>query len=440
MLASDDNTEKDAPIKVCIMFKGVKLKKQIVVLLSVLFLFLAGCPLGVSDLEPTPTPEIYISPEPVPEIAPEPTPEPTPELTPEPTADIDNPEDDEPPAFTEELKVHFIDVGQADSILIQLPNEQTMLIDGGNSVNAKTIMGYIHSHNITSIDYLVATHPHADHIGGLPAIIDSMDIQNVYMPRKNHDTQTFERLLESIEKKGLQINEVKAGVSVLSIPGLEIDVVAPLRENYRKLNDYSAVIKITFLSTAFLFMGDAEALSEGEITADVSADVLKVGHHGSDTSTSTTFLSRVSPSYAVILVGKGNSFRHPDDVILSRLNDAGADVYRTDLQGTIVFTSDGENIAVNTTATPSPSPNPAPSPQPTPRPTPSPTPAPSPQPTPLSKETPDSDAIMVWLSATGSKYHGINDCGNMNPDNASQVTLEDAKQNYEPCGRCNPPG
>jgi len=426
--------------------KGVILKKNIVVLISVLFLFLAGCPLGVSDSEPTPTLEIYISPEPVPEKAPEPTPE--------PTEDIADPEDDEVPAFTEELKVHFIDVGQADSILIQLPNEQTMLIDGGNSIDANTIMGYMRSHNITSIDYLVATHPHADHIGGLPAIIDSMDIQNVYMPRKDHDTQIYERLLDSINQKELLINEAKSGVSILSIPGLEIDIIAPVRDNYSTFNDFSAVVKITYLSTAFLFMGDAEALSEGEITADVSADVLKVGHHGSDTSTSVAFLRKVSPSHAVIFVGKDNSYGHPDDVILSRLNNAGIGVYRTDLQGTIVFISDGENINVNTipttyqTSAPTPAPTPSPTPQPTPRPTPSPTPAPTPSPTPAPtpsptpqpKETPGAEAIMVWLSATGSKYHSINNCGNMNPDKARQVTLEDAKQNYEPCGRCNPPG
>ena len=318
------------------------MKKQIVILISVLFIFLAGCPLIASDSEPTPAPEVHITPEPVPEHAPEPVQE--------QTEDIDDLEEDEFPAFTEELKVHFIDVGQADSILIQLPNEQTMLVDGGNSVDANTIMGYLLSHNITSIDYLIATHPHADHIGGLPAIIDSMDIQNVYMPRKSHTTQTFERLIDSIEQKGLQINDAKSGVSILSIPGLEIDIIAPVSDNYRELNDFSAVVKITYLSTAFLLMGDAGALSEGEITADVSADVLKVGHHGSVTSTSDAFLRKVSPSYAVIFVGKGNSYGHPDDVILSRLNDAGIGIYRTDLQGTIVFTSDGEKIIVNTTA------------------------------------------------------------------------------------------
>jgi len=251
--------------------------------------------------------------------------------------------------FTRDLTVHFIDVGQADSILIQLPNGQTMLIDGGESRDANNIMSYMRSKGVTTIDYLVATHPHADHIGGLPTIIDAMDIRSIYMPRVSHTTQTFERLLTSIQNKGLQIDTARAGVSILSSPGLQIDIVAPIRDNYSDLNDHSAVIKITYGSTSFLFTGDAESHSEGHITADVStdvsADVLKVSHHGSRTSTTDAFLRRVAPTYAVISVGSGNTYGHPTDEVLARLDSAGVSVFRTDLQGTIVFTSDGENIS-----------------------------------------------------------------------------------------------
>ena len=364
--------------------------------------------------------------------------------------------------FTD-LVVHFLDVGQADSILVQLPNGQVMLIDGGNTSDADSIINYLHLHDIKLIDYLIATHPHADHIGGLPKIIETFDIGQVYMPRVSHNTQTFERLLTSIQSKGLQIDSARAGVSILSIPDLQIDVIAPVRDDYRDLNDHSAIIKVTFCNVSFLFAGDAEELSEGHITADVSSDILKVGHHGSDTSTCEDFLRKVAPAYAVISVGN-NSYGHPADTTLSRLNDAGVNVFRTDLQGTLVFTSDGTVITVNAnpveyyleehihspqptpTPRPTPTPTPRPTPTPTPRPTPTPAPAtprPTPQPTPTSTPrptpTPTPDAIMVWLSATGEKYHRINNCGRMNPNTARQVTLESARVNYDPCGNCNPP-
>jgi len=246
-------------------------------------------------------------------------------------------------SFIRNLVVHFLDVGQADSIFIQLPNGENMLIDGGEANNADSILMYLQSHDVTTIDYLVASHPHADHIGGLPAIIDAMEILNIYMPRVSHTTRTFERLLISIQDNGLMIDQAIAGISILSIPGLEVDIVAPVREDYRDHNDHSAVIKITFGRTSFLFMGDAEGASEEHIKADISADVLKVGHHGSRSSTSEAFLSRVSPLYAVISVGSDNPYGHPRDEVLTRLANTNVEVYRTDIDGTIVFTSDGEN-------------------------------------------------------------------------------------------------
>jgi len=255
-------------------------------------------------------------------------------------------------SFARELSVHFIDVGQADSILVMLPNGENMLIDGGEARNASDILSYLHSHDVTAIDYLVASHPHADHIGGLPAIIDAMEVHSIFMPRVSHTTVTFERFLTSIQNKGLLIDQALAGVSILSLPGLDVDIAAPVREDYRDHNDHSAVIKITFGSTSFLFMGDAEGTSESHITGDISADVLKVGHHGSRTSTTADFLSRVAPSYAVISVGATNSYGHPTDEVLARLYNANVEVYRTDIAGTIIFTSDGENIFIDKTPSP----------------------------------------------------------------------------------------
>ena len=248
--------------------------------------------------------------------------------------------------FIRNLTIHFIDVGQADSILILLPNGENMLIDGGEANNADAIMDYLRSYNISSIDYLVASHPHADHIGGLPAIIDAMDIHSIYMPRVSHTTLTFERLLTSILNKGLEIDQALAGVSIFSSADLKINIVGPARNDYKDHNDHSAVIKLTYGNTSFLFMGDAESTAESHITADISADVLKVGHHGSSTSTSVSFLRKVAPSYAVISVGK-NSYGHPTDDVLYRLDNADVEVYRTDMAGTIVFTSDGENIIID---------------------------------------------------------------------------------------------
>jgi competence protein ComEC len=335
--------------------------------------------------------------------------------------------------------VHFLDVGQADSILIQLPNGQVMLIDGGNNGDGNNIMNYMRSRNISTIDYLIATHPHADHIGGLPAIINGTNIGEIYMPRVSHTTQTFERLLTAIENKGLQINTARAGVNILSIPDLQIDIIAPVRDNYSNLNDHSAVIKIVYGNTSFLFMGDAEALSEGHITTDVSADVLKVGHHGSRTSTTQTFLNKVSPTFAVISVGSGNSYGHPTDEVLNRLNNANVKIYRTDLQGTIVFTSDGNTITVNTEPTlyQAPTPTASPTTAPTSTPEPSPTATATPTPTPTPEPAP---SVMVWLAASGERYHRINNCGRMNPDRATQVTLENAKsRGFTACANCRPP-
>ncbi|MCK9478959.1 MAG: stalk domain-containing protein [Firmicutes bacterium] len=246
-----------------------------------------------------------------------------------------------------DFEVHYLDVGQADSILIKFPNGQSMLIDAGESSNGPFVVQYIKSQGITLLDYVIGTHPHSDHIGGLTDIINAFDIGMVFMPKVSHTTKTFENLLNAIDKKGLLVHTAKAGIGIIDTNGFCAKFIAPVEQEYANLNNYSAVVKITYLNNVFLFMGDAEKLSENQITEDIGSNVLKVGHHGSDTSTSELFLSRVLPEYAVISVGKANSYGHPSPTVISLLDNFGVKVFRTDSDGTVIITSNGNNMSVS---------------------------------------------------------------------------------------------
>ena len=265
--------------------------------------------------------------------------------------DLDSPtsseEDKTFVASENKLIAHFIDVGQGDSSFIELPNGDTMLIDAGTASYGDDIIEYIESLGYQDIDYVVATHPHADHIGGMAEVIDAFDIETVYMPRAVSTSKTYENLLETIQDKGLSIKTGRVGVEVLNTDDLDIVMVAPNSEEYSNLNDYSIVLKITYGDTSFLYTGDAEDSLE-EITGDIDSDVLKVGHHGSDTSTTREFLAKVNPSYAVISVGEGNSYGHPALSTIELLEGYTSNIYRTDLNGTVVISSDGVNINVDT--------------------------------------------------------------------------------------------
>lgn len=244
------------------------------------------------------------------------------------------------------LRVSFIDVGQGDSEFIELPNGETLLIDAGTNETGADVVSYISSLGYTSIDYVVGTHPHEDHIGGLDDVIRTFDVESVYMPKVTADTKTFEDVLDAVDEKGLTINTAKAGVTLVDGDRLSVKMLAPVLDEYDNTNDYSAVIKVVYGDTSFLFTGDAEQYAEDLITGDVDSDVLKVGHHGSSTSTGEAFLERVSPSYAVISCGFDNSYGHPHTETIEKLG--GIPVFRTDEMGTIVATSDGSEISFRT--------------------------------------------------------------------------------------------
>lgn len=248
----------------------------------------------------------------------------------------------------EVITVHYLDVGQADSIFIELEDNKTMLIDVGELEDSDYIIDYINNLGYNKINFLVATHPHADHIGGMQKVVKNFEVDNVYMPKALTNTKTYENLLKEIDNKNLKIKTAKAGVTIVDDDNLDIDIIAPNSNTYEDLNNYSACIKLTYQNITYLFMGDAETLSENEIKTDIKADVLKVGHHGSDTSSSISFLKKVNPSYAIISVGEDNSYNHPKKEVLDRLEKVGATIYRTDLNGNIVVKTDGKNIKIET--------------------------------------------------------------------------------------------
>lgn len=250
------------------------------------------------------------------------------------------------------LAVHFIDVGQGDSIFIQLSSGENILIDAGEVDKGEVVLNYLRAHQVEKIDYLIATHPHSDHIGGMKTIVDTLEIGKVYMPRTSHTTQTYENLLLSIKNKGLKISEAKAGVKLDTDDSFPAFFVAPQGAGYESLNDYSAVLKLSYKNHSFLFTGDAEDVSGKEILAsniDIKAQVLDAPHHGSSNSAlDKEFLQAVSPQIAVISLGQDNSYGHPHEEILHLLDSAGVKVYRTDIHGNIVIISDGEQIVIDT--------------------------------------------------------------------------------------------
>jgi len=249
------------------------------------------------------------------------------------------------------LTVHFIDVGQGDSILIECPNGNDILVDAGVPAEGPTVVDYLKDQGISTLYAIVETHPHEDHIGGLSNVINSFKVKNVYTTKAKSTTKTYTTLQNLIKEKNLPVTNITYGVTIPADTSVSMTFLSPIRASYSDLNDWSGVLKVQYGDVSFLLMGDARTNVEGDLLSKckdkLSSTVLKVGHHGSSTSTSSSFLDAVKPQYAVIEVGKDNPYGHPTSAALNRLSDANVKVFRTDIDGTVVFTTDGKTISSN---------------------------------------------------------------------------------------------
>lgn len=251
-----------------------------------------------------------------------------------------------------DVTVHFIDVGQGDCELIKTQNK-TVLIDCGEKEYYADVIAYIKSQNIEHIDYVIVTHPHSDHAGGMSFILDEFDIGTVIMPKIQESviptTSTYIRLLNSIDNKNITVEYADAGKEY-TLDDVQMIVLSPVRD-YEDLNNYSVAVKFMHGENSFLFTGDIEKEAENDILGngyDISADVLKIAHHGSSTSSQKKFINAVSPRYAVIEVGSPNSYNHPNKETVKLLENKDIIIYRTDLYGNIVFVSDGSTLNILT--------------------------------------------------------------------------------------------
>ena len=252
------------------------------------------------------------------------------------------------------LRVDFVDVGQADFIVVECDGEY-MTIDGGNVEDSQLVHSYLTGRNIREVQTVVVTHAHEDHCGGVSAILKAVTAETVYCPVTEYDSRAFRNVVSAANAQGLEITVPVVG-EIFTVGSAQVQVIGPVKD-YDDPNDTSIVLRMTYGNTSFLFTGDAESTSERDIMEagfNVSADVLKVGHHGSSTSSSYVWLKAVAPTYAVISSNRTEEpdYNHPHEEVVSRLRDEDAIVYRTDLQGTVTCISDGKTISFTVTRNP----------------------------------------------------------------------------------------
>lgn len=364
------------------------------------------------------------------------------------------------------LEVHFIDVGQGDASLL-LCDGKAMLIDGGKASSSSLIYTYLEKHGVDHLDYIINTHPQEDHVGGLAGALNYATVGTVYGPMKYYDSRAFNSFLKYLDEQDVSITVPEPG-ETFKLASADVKILGPLQSS-SNVNNNSIVLKVTHGDISFLFTGDAEREAEQDILAkeyDLNSTVLKVGHHGSNSSTTYPFLREIMPKYAVISVGSKNSYGHPTENVLSRLRDADVKTFRTDMQGDIICVSDGENVSftvdrnpdVDTlgvvtkpTETPTPAPTSTPTVKakptiaPTAKPTPIPTAKPTKKPTSAPTATPAEEPIGVdyILNVNSKKIHYPNchSVKRMNEENKHGTNMsrdELIEMGYDPCKNCNP--
>ena len=325
------------------------------------------------------------------------------------------------PADGSGFSVDFIDVGQALSVLVTCDG-QSMLYDGGNVEDGSLVVSYLQNKGVTRLEYVFCSHAHEDHVGGLAAVMAAFPAGHAYAPVATADTQCFQDYVKYAQQQGLAL-EVPAVGTVWQLGSATVQLLGPVA-SYEDTNDTSLVLRIDYGETSFLLTGDMEQDAEDDLVASgapLDVDVLQVGHHGSETSTGYVFLNAVLPEVGVISVGEGNSYGHPHEAALSRLRDAGVDVWRTDLSGTIRITSDGVNYAVASDKDVPPE-------------------AQNPTLTDGSGQQSSSQpAIQAYIGNVNSKKFHLPSCSNL-PDPANQILFSSYEQaveaGYEPCGNC----
>ena len=349
------------------------------------------------------------------------------------------------PSYTGgELKVHFLDVGQGLSVLIQSEG-QTLIYDGGDRKTSSFVVSYLKDQHVESIDYLISSHYDSDHMAGLIGCLKVFNVKNVISSDYVHDSQLYTSFVNAVKDKGLQMQHPSVGTA-FQLGSASFEILAPSSINPSDSNNNSVAIKVTNGNNSIVLTGDAESPSEAAMCSsgiDLSCDVLVLGHHGSATATSWDFLQATIPEYAVISCGTDNQYGHPDKDTMDKLQSMGIQVYRTDKQGTITVTSDGTNLTWSTEPcndySPGDSNDQGTQPatqqsQPTEE-------ISQPETQPAVEQTPvvadTGNENMVWISETGSKYHRINNCGRMNPNKAVQMSQADAEaRGLEPCKKC----